>query len=48
MMHDDDCFSILDTATTDVQLKLKQGLYIGWENPILNKQIKHLVSTVAI
>ena len=37
-----DCFSILDTAPTTWQLKLKEGLYIGWENPSLNKQVKYV------
>ena len=46
--YNNDCLSILDTATTHFQLKLKEGLYIGWENPILNKQVKHLVSALGI
>ena len=43
-----DCFSILDTATSKFQLKLKEGLYIGWKNPELNKQVNHLVSTLSV
>ena len=43
-----ECFSILDTASTKFQRKLKEGLYIGWEMPELNKQIKHISSSLAI
>ena len=32
-----DCFSILDTAQTE-HLKIKEGMYIDWENPNLNKK----------
>ena len=35
------CFTILDTASTYNQLKIKEALHIMWENPILNKQVKH-------
>ena len=43
-----DCFSILDTASTKFQLKLKEGMYIGWENPELNKQVKYVSSTLSV
>ena len=43
-----DCFSILDSAHTQWQLKLKDGLYIGWENPDLNKQVKYIGKTLVI
>jgi len=43
-----DCFSILDTANTKFQLKLKEGMYIGWENPLLNKQVKYIASGLSI
>ena len=35
----DDCFSVLDRASTEYQLKIKEGMYIGWEQPTLNKQL---------
>ena len=28
-----DCFSILDTALTEYQLKIKEDMYIDWEKP---------------
>ena len=42
------CFSILDTASTHFQLKLKEGLYINWENPDLNRQVKSVSSTLTL
>ena len=42
------CFSILDTAPTTYQLRIKEGVYIGWEEPSLNKQVKHLSSTLSL
>ena len=56
-LHDDEncfntinshCFTILDTASTKWQLKLKEGLYIGWENPTLNKQVKYVTSSLSV
>ena len=33
-----DCFSVLDTANTKHQLRIKESLFITWLKPILNKQ----------
>ena len=41
------CFSILDSATTTYQLKIKEGLHIEWEKPMLNKQVFHVSSTLS-
>ena len=35
----EECFSILDKAPTDYQLKIKEGLLIGKHKPVLNKQV---------
>ena len=43
-----DCFSILDTASTKFQLKLKEGLYIGWKKPDLNKQVKYVSFSLTV
>ena len=43
-----DCFSILDYAPTQFQIKIKEGTYIDWEKPNLNKQLNHLVTTISI
>ena len=45
---DKSCFSILDTAMTNFQLKVKEGMYIGWENPNLNKQVKYVQCTLTV
>ena len=37
----DDCFCILDYASTMYQLKIKEALIIKWLDPILNKQKKY-------
>ena len=34
------CFTILYTANTRNQLPVKEGLYIAWEMPSLNKQVQ--------
>ena len=33
-----DCFTILDTARTKPQLRIKESLFISWLKPTLNKQ----------
>ena len=43
----ENCFSILDTASTSFQLKIKEALHIGWENPSLNKQVNHVNLTLS-
>ena len=45
---DNNCFSVLDTASTNYQLKLKEGMYIGWEKPELNKQVKYLSASLSV
>ena len=37
----DSCNTILDSASTYHQLKIKEALHILWEKPILNKQVQH-------
>ena len=41
MACNEDCFTILDSATTYHHLKIKEALHIMWEKPILNKQVQH-------
>ena len=45
LSFDLNCFSIWDLATTKYQTRLKDGMYIYWEKPNLNKQKKHLSTT---
>ena len=42
------CFSILDSALTNFQLKIKEALHIEWEQPALNKQLKHVNLTLLL
>ena len=37
-----DCFKILDSAPTRYQVKLKESMYIKWEKPDLNQQVKRI------
>ena len=39
-----DCFEIIDYASSSFRLKVKEALHIKWLKPELNKQKKHVVS----
>ena len=43
-----DCFSILDCAPTQFQIKIKEGIYTDWEKPNMNKQLNHLATPLSI
>ena len=43
-----DCFQILDSATTKYQVKLKESMFIKWEKPDLNQQVKHINLTLSL
>ena len=43
-----DCFTVLDSATTKFQVKLKESMYIKWEKPDLNQQVKHINLTLPL
>ena len=34
-----ECFEIIDSATSSYRLKLKEAMHITWEKPSLNKQL---------
>ena len=38
----DECFNILDHASTTFQLKIKEAIHIQWEKPTLNHQLYHV------
>ena len=44
---DENCFSILDKAPSKYKLKIKEGLYIEWLKPELNKQVTHYGLTLS-
>ena len=37
-----DCFSILDHASTTFQLKIKEAIHLQWEQPTLYHQLYHV------
>ena len=39
---DKSSFKIIDHATSEFQLKIKEAIHIKWRKPTLNKQIKHI------
>ena len=43
-----ECFEIIDSATSSYRLKLKEAMYITWEKPSLNKQVKHVSISITI
>ena len=38
--------SLVTTTNVFLFLRLKEGMYISWENPELNRQIKHVSATL--
>ena len=44
----EDCFSILDHGKTKYQLRIKEGIHIGWSKPELNKQVKCLTTSIVV
>ena len=40
-------FSIVDCEPNKLQLMLKEAMHIKWENPTLNKQLKHADLTLS-
>ena len=43
-----DCFSVIDRATTEYQLKMKEALHIKLIQQKLNKQIKHYTPSLIV
>ena len=44
----DSCFSIIDTASTEFTLKIKEAMHIEWLTPSLNKQKTHINLSINI
>ena len=44
----DSCFSIIDTASTEFTLKIKEAMHIEWLKPSLNKQKTHINLSINI
>ena len=43
-----DCFSIIDYATTQYSSSIKEGMHIGWEKPALNKYVDFLARSICV
>ena len=47
-LSNNDCFSILDYATTQYSLSIKEGMHIGWQKPVLNKHVDFLACSICV
>ena len=45
---DENCFKVIDEARTEFSLKLKEAMYIEWEKPNLNIQLKNVQLTINV
>ena len=43
----EDSFTILDTAATNSQIRLKEAMFICWEKPVFSQQL-HYVKSVSL
>ena len=44
----ENCFEIIDSASTLFRLKLKEAMHIIWKKPALNKQQKHVSISITV
>ena len=44
----ENCFEIIDSASTPFRLKLKEAMHIIWKKPSLNKQQKHASFSITV
>ena len=44
----EDCFEIIDRASSYFRLQVKEDMHITRKKPILNKQVKHVSITLSI
>ena len=44
----ENCFEIIDSASTPFRLKLKEAMHIIWKKPLLNKQQKHVSLSITV
>ena len=43
-----DCFQIIDFASSRFRLKLKMAMRITWTKPSLNRQLKHVSTSITV
>ena len=44
----ENCFEIIDSASTPFKLKLKEAIHIIWKRPSLNKEQKHVSISITV
>ena len=44
----ENCFEIIDSASTPFKLKLKEAMHIIWKKPSLNKRQKHVSISITV
>ena len=47
-LSNNDCFSILDYATTQYSLSIKEAMHTGWQKPALNKHVDFLACSICV
>ena len=47
-LGDENCFSIIDSASTDYELRIKEGMHIQWLAPTINKQRHTIKMTLSV
>ena len=43
-----DCFSIIDSDSTEYKIKIKEAMHIKWLLPVLNHQVKHVTLSLSV
>ena len=44
----ENCFEIIDSASTPFKFKLKEAMHIIWKRPSLNKEQKHVSISITV
>ena len=47
-LRNNDCFYVIDYATTQYSFSLKEGMHIGWQKPALNKHVDSLACSICV
>ena len=48
VLSTENCFEIIDSASTLFKLKLNEAMHIIWKRPSLNKQQKHVSISITV
>ena len=47
-LRTENCFEIIDSASSPFKLKMKEAMHIIWKKPLLNKQQKHVSISITV